>query len=82
MPSIQQISDELNKNLAISTLKINDISSGCGQSFDLIIVSKDFEDLNLLKRQRRVNTILKDLMTEIHALTMKTWTPKEWEEKQ
>lgn len=82
MPSIKEISIELNKNLIIPILEIEDKSSGCGESFDLVIVSDDFNGMNLLERQRRVNTILKDLMKEIHALTMKTWTLQEYNSKQ
>jgi stress-induced morphogen len=78
MPSIQDIQDQLEKSLNLSKLEIQDISSGCGSSFDLLIVSDDFTGLNLLKRQRLIHSILKEFMTDIHALTMKTLTPEEY----
>jgi len=49
--------------------------------FALIVVSKDFEGKPLLKRQRQVNEILKDILPEIHALEMKTWTVEQWEKQ-
>ena len=61
--------------------EIEDKSGGCGQMFALIIVSKAFEGTPLLKRQRKVNEILKDLLPNIHALEMKTWTEEQWEKQ-
>ena len=78
MPTIKDIQDQLEKSLNPSKLEIQDISSGCGASFDLLIISNHFTGLNLLKRQRLVHSILKEFMTDIHALTMKTLTPEEY----
>lgn len=36
---------------------------------------------SLLERQRQVNDCLKEEMTRIHALQMKTWTPLQYEQK-
>ncbi|CAF0923417.1 unnamed protein product [Rotaria sp. Silwood1] len=63
-------------------LHVEDFSGGCGLKFDTTIVSKKFEGKPLLARQRLVNDLLKNEMTEIHALTQKTYTPDEWEKKQ
>jgi len=35
----------------------------------------------LLDRHRMVNDTIKEQMKEIHALTLKTWTPEQWEQK-
>ena len=50
-----------------------------GQShFRLLIVSKGFEGLSLIARQRAVNDVLRaELEGAIHALAMKTLTPDE-----
>lgn len=61
--------------------EIEDKSGGCGQMFAIIVVSKQFEDVPLLKRQRQVNEILKDVLSEVHALEMKTWTEQQWEKQ-
>ena len=37
--------------------------------------------VGLLDRQRKVNEVLDEEMKVIHALTMKTWTPKQFEKK-
>jgi stress-induced morphogen len=35
----------------------------------------------LLKRHRLVNDCLAEFMPQIHAITMKTWTPLQYESK-
>ena len=53
---------------------------GDGQHFEAVIVSSEFAGLNRVKRQQRVNAILKARFDtgELHALSMKTLTPEEW----
>ena len=53
---------------------------GDGQHFEAVIVSSEFVGLNRVKRQQRINTILKGRFDsgELHALSMKTLTPEEW----
>jgi len=46
-----------------------------------VVVSESFEGKTLLERQRAVNESLKSLMPSIHAVTMKTWTPAQYEAK-
>ena len=38
--------------------------------------------MGLLQRQRAVNDAVKEQMSGVHALTMKTWTPAQWAAKQ
>ncbi len=55
---------------------------GDGQHFEAVIVSDEFAGLSRIQRQQRVNKTLGERMTgEIHALSMKTFTPQEWQEK-
>ena len=53
---------------------------GDGQHFSALIVSAEFAGLNRVKRQQRVNAILKPRFDtgELHALSMQTLTPDEW----
>ena len=52
---------------------------GDGHHFDAVMVSEQFEGLNTLARHRLVYTALGDKMqAEIHALSMKTYTPGEF----
>ena len=51
-----------------------------GFHLEAVIVSKAFNEKNLIKRHRMVYEAMGELMKhEIHALSMKTLTPKEWE---
>lgn len=53
---------------------------GDGQHFSAVIVSNEFAGLNRVKRQQRINAILKPRFDtgELHALSMQTLTPEEW----
>ena len=52
---------------------------GDGQHFEAIIVSKDFEGKSPIQRHQLVYKALGDRMREeIHALSMKTYTPEQW----
>lgn len=48
---------------------------------ELIVVSEQFDGVPLLKRHRQVNTALDEYMPQIHALTIKAWTPAQYETK-
>lgn len=56
---------------------------GDGRHWFATIVSAEFEGLNLVKRQRLVYATLGNRMQtdEVHALSMKTLTPAEWQAK-
>lgn len=52
--------------------------SGCGDSFEVFIVSDVFEGKRLIERHAMVNEAVGDLMEDIHALSIrKTKTPTE-----
>jgi len=52
-----------------------------GGHFEVIVVSRKFEGTSRLAAQRLVYDALGDLMaTDIHALTMHTFTPETWRE--
>ena len=54
-------------------------SAGGGGHFNVIIVREKFNGLNLIKRHRLVYDAVADIMnTEIHALSMKTYSPDEF----
>jgi stress-induced morphogen len=59
----------------------SDGSCGGGAKLELVVVSEKFEGLALLKRHRLVNDCLAEFMPQIHAITMKTWTPQQYESK-
>lgn len=53
---------------------------GDGRHWYATIVSAEFEGKRLVQRQRLVYATLGNRMAtdEVHALSMKTWTPAEW----
>lgn len=57
---------------------VTDLSYGCGQSFDVVVVSNTFEGKNKLQRSRLVNNTLKEELTQIHAFSCKCYTETEW----
>jgi acid stress-induced BolA-like protein IbaG/YrbA len=50
-----------------------------GQHFDAIVVSPAFVGKSMIEQHRMVYATLGDRMhSEIHALSMKTYTPESW----
>ena len=56
---------------------------GDGHHFSAVIVSKAFEGQPRVRRQQLVNAILKPHFDsgELHALSMQTLTPEEWQSR-
>lgn len=54
--------------------------SGDGRHWSAVIVSTEFEGKRLISRHQRVYATLGQRMhtDEVHALSMKTYTPAEW----
>jgi acid stress-induced BolA-like protein IbaG/YrbA len=53
--------------------------SGDGQHFEALIVSPSFRNLTRVQQHQIVYRALGDRMREeIHALSMKTFTPEDW----
>ena len=60
----------------------HNVPAGSESHFKLVIVSDAFLDKTLIQRHRAVNTLLADqLAGQIHALSMHTHTPNEWQER-
>jgi len=54
--------------------------TGDGQHFEAVVVSEEFAGKSRVQRHQRVYQALGERMREeIHALSMKTLTPEEWE---
>lgn len=52
---------------------------GDGTHFDAVIVSSEFEGKGLVEQHQIVYKTLGDAMREqIHALSLKTYTPEQW----
>ena len=67
----------INKHIACSYLDV----TGDGSHFDAVVVSDDFLEKSRVARHRLVYDALGDKMKEeVHALSMKLYTNKEWEQ--
>ncbi|EHS64324.1 hypothetical protein PGT21_002664 [Puccinia graminis f. sp. tritici] len=58
--------------------KVFDVSGGCGQSYEVLIVSPEFAGKTTLAKHRLVNERLKDEISELHAFSQKTFTPEQY----
>ena len=54
--------------------------TGDGSHFEAVVVSAAFAGKSLLQKQRLVMATVKDQIAsgELHALSIKTYTPEEW----
>jgi acid stress-induced BolA-like protein IbaG/YrbA len=54
--------------------------TGDGSHFDAVVVSPAFEGLTPIKKQRLVMDTVKGQIAsgELHALSIKTYTPEQW----
>jgi BolA protein len=53
-------------------------SRGLETHYKAVIVSPVFAGLNAVKRHQKVYASLGELMSEVHALALHTYTPEEW----
>lgn len=74
--------DQLRQLIAASLPCTHLTVAGDGHHFEAVIVSDEFVGKNRVQRQQRVNQGIKAHFDsgELHALSMKTLTPAEWNE--
>ncbi|MCB1084828.1 MAG: BolA family transcriptional regulator [Chlamydiia bacterium] len=54
-----------------------------GLHFEAVVISPSFEGLSLVEQHQMVMGSLKGLFdSSLHALSLKTYTPQDWEKKQ
>lgn len=53
-------------------------SRGLETHYKAVIVSEQFAGLNAVKRHQKVYAAIGELMGQIHALALHTYTPDEW----
>ncbi|KAJ3075866.1 hypothetical protein HDU98_006637 [Podochytrium sp. JEL0797] len=76
-----QLEQVLREKLQATHVEAKDISDGCGQNFEVVVVSAQFEGKPLLARHRLVNEAAKEEIAKIHAFSQKCFTPKQWEDQ-
>ena len=57
---------------------MHSVPAGSESHFKLVLVSTQFEGLRAVARHQRVYAALGDMMQQIHALALHTYTPDEW----
>jgi acid stress-induced BolA-like protein IbaG/YrbA len=78
-PTPDDVKRYVSEGLACELVEVE----GDGRHFNALIVATAFEGLNRVARHKLVYAALGDRMaSEIHALTMRTLTPSEYEELQ
>ena len=92
MTTAEQIERILREQLAVTHFELRDDSAkhaghagavGGGGHYRITLVSPDFSGLSRIARHRAVYDALAGLVGgAIHALSMATWTPEEWEARQ
>lgn len=72
----QQLHDIISAGMACNHLEV----SGDGRHWSAVIVSSEFEGLRAIARHKLVYAALGGRIQtdEVHALSMKTFTPSEW----
>lgn len=77
LPTPEQIKGYIEAGLACTHVEVE----GDGQHFNAVIVSSAFAGKRLIQRHQLVYGALGDRMrAEIHALSMKTLTPEEFQQ--
>lgn len=77
MITSQQLQGWIKDGLACDHIEVR---GDDGQHFEALVVSPEFRGKMLVARQQMVYKTLGDKMrAEIHALSMKTLTPEEWQ---
>jgi acid stress-induced BolA-like protein IbaG/YrbA len=71
----EQLKQYIASGLQCDVLDVN----GDGHHFEAVIVARAFDGLPRVRQHQLVYQVLGDRMRqEIHALSMKTYTPHEW----
>lgn len=83
------ISTKLSADLAPTHLEVlnesdnHSVPPDSETHFKVVVVSAEFDGQMLIRRHRRINALLADeLANGVHALSLHTFTPQEWQERQ
>lgn len=75
MVTPEQVKTYIQSGLACELVRVD----GDGHHFEAVIVSPAFEGKNMIQQHQLVYQALGDRMREeIHALSIKTYTPDDW----
>ena len=77
-----EVKDRITSGITSEAVYVNEFSGGTDH-YEVIVVSKEFEGLISLKRSRLIMDLFRaEIDTgEVHALSIKAFTPTQWEEE-
>ena len=80
MISPEEIKETLSKALPVTLIETQDLTGG-GDHWQLIVVSPAFDGKGLIEQHRMVNEALIEPLGDqrIHALSLKTFSPAQWD---
>jgi len=80
MVSPDQVESMIKVGLPDAEVQVQDLTGG-GDHYQVVVVSSLFEGKGLVQRHQLVYRALQQAMSSeaIHALTMKTYTPQDWQ---
>ena len=82
MTSVDTLKEQLTSTLEATHVDMIDTSGNCGSAFEVTVVSPRFRGLPPLKRHQLVHAVFAgEWADQLHALTLKTLTPEQWEKK-
>ncbi|KAL5528964.1 hypothetical protein ACEPAG_4938 [Sanghuangporus baumii] len=79
--SLETLENNLRKSMPINHLEIKDRSNGCGENYEILVVSEAFQKKTTLARHRLINELLKNEIAEMHAFSQTTLTPEQYESR-
>lgn len=62
----------LKEKLQAERVEVRDVSGGCGDFYQVTVVSPLFKGLTIVKQHRAVNEVLEAHIGKMHGLTLKT----------
>ncbi|KAM0727681.1 BolA-like protein 2 [Formica fusca] len=77
--SEEHIKNKVTEGLKASHVEVVDESDGCGAKFSVVVVSNLFQGKPTLQRHRLVYGVLEEELKTIHAISVTTLTPEQWE---
>jgi acid stress-induced BolA-like protein IbaG/YrbA len=83
MVSPDQVESMIKAGIPDAQVQVQDLTGG-NDHYQVVVVSSQFEGKSLVQRHQLVYRSLQQAMTSdaIHALTMKTYTPQDWQAQQ
>lgn len=75
----EAVADLIRKGMPGAEVKV----TGDGSHFEAVVVSQEFAGKTLIQKQRLVMATVKSQIEsgELHALSIKTFTPEQWSEQ-